>query len=165
MEAGCWLLGGEFEDSVFEERRERRPGPPASYRAKLCEPQVRGRGLFSTSRPPVLAWAPGPTASPVAPVPTGPPVISNHREGRRAQGNPRAVAMNWPQAFGGSRCDVLVSPTQLSTLRTPTGHACTDCSRASAPPQIQPPPTAQTLAWSAPRRACPRSAMSPSLPA
>ncbi|XP_008141631.2 uncharacterized protein C8orf76 homolog isoform X3 [Eptesicus fuscus] len=39
MEAGCWLLGGEFEDSVFEERRERRPGPPASYRAKLCEPQ------------------------------------------------------------------------------------------------------------------------------
>ncbi|XP_054564722.1 uncharacterized protein C8orf76 homolog isoform X2 [Eptesicus fuscus] len=77
MEAGCWLLGGEFEDSVFEERRERRPGPPASYRAKLCEPQ-------------------------------------------------------------------------LSTLRTPTGLACTDCSRASAPPQIQPPPTAQTLAWSAP---------------
>ncbi|CAK6438735.1 unnamed protein product [Pipistrellus nathusii] len=39
METGCWLLGGEFEDSVFEERRERRPGPPASYRAKLCEPR------------------------------------------------------------------------------------------------------------------------------
>ncbi|XP_021544449.1 uncharacterized protein C8orf76 homolog [Neomonachus schauinslandi] len=39
METGCWLLGGEFEDSVFEERRERRPGPPASYRAKRCEPQ------------------------------------------------------------------------------------------------------------------------------
>nr|XP_030731588.1 zinc fingers and homeoboxes protein 1-like isoform X5 [Globicephala melas] len=39
METGCWLLGGEFEDSVFEERRERRPAPLASYRAKLCEPQ------------------------------------------------------------------------------------------------------------------------------
>ncbi|KAM5211456.1 uncharacterized protein C8orf76 homolog isoform 1-T1 [Hipposideros larvatus] len=39
MEADCWLLGGEFEDSVFEERPERRPGPPASYRAKRCEPQ------------------------------------------------------------------------------------------------------------------------------
>ncbi|XP_042829086.1 uncharacterized protein C8orf76 homolog isoform X3 [Panthera tigris] len=39
METGCWLLGGEFEDSVFEERRERRPGLPASYRAKRCEPQ------------------------------------------------------------------------------------------------------------------------------
>uniref|UniRef100_A0A673UM82 ZHX1-C8orf76 readthrough n=1 Tax=Suricata suricatta TaxID=37032 RepID=A0A673UM82_SURSU len=39
METGCWWLGGEFEDSVFEERRERRPGPPASYRAKHCEPQ------------------------------------------------------------------------------------------------------------------------------
>ncbi|KAB0357777.1 hypothetical protein FD754_001933 [Muntiacus muntjak] len=39
METGCYLLGGEFEDSVFEERRERRPGPPESYRAKRCEPQ------------------------------------------------------------------------------------------------------------------------------
>ncbi|XP_054446427.1 uncharacterized protein C8orf76 homolog isoform X1 [Pteronotus mesoamericanus] len=39
METGSWLLGGEFEDSVFEERRERRSGPLASYRAKLCEPQ------------------------------------------------------------------------------------------------------------------------------
>ncbi|XP_036904373.1 uncharacterized protein C8orf76-like [Sturnira hondurensis] len=39
METGGWLLGGEFEDSVFEEGRERRSGPPASYRAKLCEPQ------------------------------------------------------------------------------------------------------------------------------
>ncbi|KAM7075434.1 uncharacterized protein C8orf76 homolog [Molossus nigricans] len=39
MESECWVLGGEFEDSVFEERPERRPGPPASYRAKLCEPQ------------------------------------------------------------------------------------------------------------------------------
>ncbi|XP_036781421.1 uncharacterized protein C8orf76 homolog [Manis pentadactyla] len=39
METGCWLLGGDFEDSVFEERRERRPGLPASYRAKRCEPQ------------------------------------------------------------------------------------------------------------------------------
>ncbi|XP_037022636.2 uncharacterized protein C8orf76 homolog [Artibeus jamaicensis] len=39
METGSWLLGGEFEDSVFEEGRERRSGPPASYRAKLCEPQ------------------------------------------------------------------------------------------------------------------------------
>ncbi|XP_045877062.1 uncharacterized protein C8orf76 homolog [Meles meles] len=39
METGCWLLGGEFEDSVFEQRPERRPGPPASYRAKRCEPQ------------------------------------------------------------------------------------------------------------------------------
>ncbi|XP_015986684.2 uncharacterized protein C8orf76 [Rousettus aegyptiacus] len=39
MEAGfCWF-GGEFEDSVFEERRERRPGPSGSYRAKRCEPQ------------------------------------------------------------------------------------------------------------------------------
>lgn len=39
METDCWLLGGEFEDSVFEERPERRPGPPVSYRAKRCEPQ------------------------------------------------------------------------------------------------------------------------------
>ncbi|XP_011359073.1 uncharacterized protein C8orf76 homolog isoform X3 [Pteropus vampyrus] len=39
METGFCLFGGEFEDSVFEERRERRPGPSASYRAKRCEPQ------------------------------------------------------------------------------------------------------------------------------
>nr|XP_031547154.1 uncharacterized protein C8orf76 homolog isoform X3 [Vicugna pacos] len=39
MESDCWLLGGEFEDSVFEERRERRPEPPVSYCAKRCEPQ------------------------------------------------------------------------------------------------------------------------------
>ncbi|XP_074172576.1 uncharacterized protein C8orf76 homolog isoform X2 [Rhinolophus sinicus] len=39
METDCWLLGGEFEDSVFEERPERRTGPPVSYRAKRCEPQ------------------------------------------------------------------------------------------------------------------------------
>uniref|UniRef100_A0A8C5P1P0 RIKEN cDNA 9130401M01 gene n=1 Tax=Jaculus jaculus TaxID=51337 RepID=A0A8C5P1P0_JACJA len=39
MEAECWVLGGEFEDSVFEERPERRPGPPAPYAAKRCEPQ------------------------------------------------------------------------------------------------------------------------------
>ncbi|XP_040835283.1 uncharacterized protein C8orf76 homolog [Ochotona curzoniae] len=39
MESGCWLFGGEFEDSVFEERPERRLGPPAPYRAKRCEPQ------------------------------------------------------------------------------------------------------------------------------
>ncbi|XP_008254098.2 uncharacterized protein C8orf76 homolog isoform X1 [Oryctolagus cuniculus] len=39
MEAGCWLFGCEFEDSVFEERPERRPGPPVSYCAKRCEPQ------------------------------------------------------------------------------------------------------------------------------
>ncbi|XP_028389874.1 uncharacterized protein C8orf76-like [Phyllostomus discolor] len=39
METGSWLLGSEFEDSVFEEGRERRAGPPAPYRAKLCEPQ------------------------------------------------------------------------------------------------------------------------------
>ncbi|XP_053415343.1 uncharacterized protein C8orf76 homolog isoform X3 [Nycticebus coucang] len=38
MESGCWF-GGEFEDSVFEERPERRSGPPASYCAKRCEPQ------------------------------------------------------------------------------------------------------------------------------
>lgn len=41
MEAGCWVLGGEFEDSVFEQSQERRHEPPAPYRAKLCEPQVR----------------------------------------------------------------------------------------------------------------------------
>lgn len=59
METGCWLLGGEFEDSVFEERRERRPGPPESYRAKRCEPQVRERGLSASPQPPglvVSAW-------------------------------------------------------------------------------------------------------------
>ncbi|XP_066228598.1 uncharacterized protein C8orf76 homolog [Saccopteryx leptura] len=39
METGCWLLGGEFEESVFEEKRERRPGPLTFYRAKQCEPQ------------------------------------------------------------------------------------------------------------------------------
>nr|XP_011716999.1 uncharacterized protein C8orf76 homolog isoform X3 [Macaca nemestrina] len=39
MDTGCWLFGGEFEDSVFEERPKRRSGPPASYCAKLCEPQ------------------------------------------------------------------------------------------------------------------------------
>lgn len=63
MEAGfCWF-GGEFEDSVFEERRERRPGPSGSYRAKRCEPQVRGRSL---SVPPGLVPA-GPGARPAAP--------------------------------------------------------------------------------------------------
>ncbi|XP_027287458.1 uncharacterized protein C8orf76 homolog [Cricetulus griseus] len=39
MEAGGWVLGGEFEDSVFEQRPERRPEPPAPHGAKLCEPQ------------------------------------------------------------------------------------------------------------------------------
>ncbi|XP_021072731.1 uncharacterized protein C8orf76 homolog [Mus pahari] len=39
METGCWVLGGEFEDSVFERRPERRPEPPSPYGAKLCEPQ------------------------------------------------------------------------------------------------------------------------------
>ncbi|XP_004607819.3 uncharacterized protein C8orf76 homolog [Sorex araneus] len=39
MEDGCFVLGGEFEDSVFEERPERPWGPPAPYRAKRCEPQ------------------------------------------------------------------------------------------------------------------------------
>ncbi|XP_049621807.1 uncharacterized protein C8orf76 homolog [Suncus etruscus] len=39
METGCYLLGREFEDSVFEERPERLRNPPASYRAKHCEPQ------------------------------------------------------------------------------------------------------------------------------
>ncbi|XP_054547968.1 uncharacterized protein C8orf76 homolog isoform X3 [Talpa occidentalis] len=39
MEAGCWLLGGDFEDSVFEGRPERPAGPPPSHRAKRCEPQ------------------------------------------------------------------------------------------------------------------------------
>ncbi|XP_042528989.1 uncharacterized protein C8orf76 homolog isoform X2 [Dipodomys spectabilis] len=39
MDAGCWVVGGEFEDSVFEERAERRRGPPAPYIAKRCEPQ------------------------------------------------------------------------------------------------------------------------------
>lgn len=39
METGCWVLGGEFEDSVFEQKPERRPEPSSSYGAKLCEPQ------------------------------------------------------------------------------------------------------------------------------
>ncbi|XP_003467437.2 uncharacterized protein C8orf76 homolog [Cavia porcellus] len=39
MEPDCWLIGGEFEDSVFEEGHERRPGPPAPCGAKHCEPQ------------------------------------------------------------------------------------------------------------------------------
>ncbi|XP_023583926.1 uncharacterized protein C8orf76 homolog [Trichechus manatus latirostris] len=39
MESGCWLVGCEFEDSVFEDGRQRRAGPPASYCAKRCEPQ------------------------------------------------------------------------------------------------------------------------------
>lgn len=39
METGCWVLGGEFEDSVFEQKPERQPEPPSSYGAKLCEPQ------------------------------------------------------------------------------------------------------------------------------
>ncbi|GAB1299379.1 Predicted gene 29394 [Apodemus speciosus] len=39
METGCWVLGGEFEDSVFEQRPERRPESPSPYGAKLCEPQ------------------------------------------------------------------------------------------------------------------------------
>lgn len=41
METECWVLGGEFEDSVFEQRPERRLEPPSPYGAKLCEPQVR----------------------------------------------------------------------------------------------------------------------------
>lgn len=51
METGCWLLGGEFEDSVFEERRERQLGPPSSYIAKRCEPQVRERRLSASPQP------------------------------------------------------------------------------------------------------------------
>ncbi|KAM6171040.1 uncharacterized protein C8orf76 homolog [Erethizon dorsatum] len=39
MESAAWLIGGEFEDSVFEAGPERRPGPPAPYGAKRCEPQ------------------------------------------------------------------------------------------------------------------------------
>ncbi|XP_012370862.2 zinc fingers and homeoboxes protein 1 [Octodon degus] len=39
MELAGWVIGGEFEDSVFEEGPERRPGPPAPYGAKRCEPQ------------------------------------------------------------------------------------------------------------------------------
>lgn len=155
MEAGCWLLGGEFEDSVFEERRERRPGPPASFRAKLCEPQVRGRGPFPPSRPPVLAWVPasaGPDtsahASPAAPAPTWPPVVSNHREdrmppeplrvarptrARRAHGDPRAVSRNPQQAFGGRRCAVLSAGPEL--CRSPRAKpALTAAGRAGSAP-------------------------------
>ncbi|XP_038600444.1 uncharacterized protein C8orf76 homolog isoform X2 [Tachyglossus aculeatus] len=34
------FMGAEFEDSLFEERRERpRPGPAPTYTAKACEPQ------------------------------------------------------------------------------------------------------------------------------
>ncbi|EPY84798.1 hypothetical protein CB1_000444031 [Camelus ferus] len=55
MESGCWLLGGEFEDSVFEERRERRLEPPVSYCAKRCEPQVRARGFSASPQPRGLA--------------------------------------------------------------------------------------------------------------
>lgn len=59
MEPDCWLIGGEFEDSVFEEGHERRPGPPAPCGAKHCEPQVRGWPCSGPSaagltRPPVL---------------------------------------------------------------------------------------------------------------
>ncbi|XP_006830749.1 PREDICTED: uncharacterized protein C8orf76 homolog [Chrysochloris asiatica] len=39
MESECWLLGGEFEDSVFVEGRERRTAAPAFYCVKRCEPQ------------------------------------------------------------------------------------------------------------------------------
>uniref|UniRef100_A0A8C2UJB2 Chromosome 8 open reading frame 76 n=1 Tax=Chinchilla lanigera TaxID=34839 RepID=A0A8C2UJB2_CHILA len=39
MEPEGWLIGCEFEDSVFEEGPERRPAPPAPYDAKRCEPQ------------------------------------------------------------------------------------------------------------------------------
>lgn len=116
METGYWLLGGEFEDSVFEERRERRPGPLASYRAKLCEPQVRKRGLSASSQPPGLALpGPGPTAlqRPKAAWPTPEPKLSRHESCVHAdslvslpllepqpagpgplcpRGNPRAVA-------------------------------------------------------------------------
>lgn len=63
----CWF-GGEFEDSVFEERRERRSGPSGAYRAKCCEPQVRERSLSvplaSSSR--VRARGPSPPGCPRA---------------------------------------------------------------------------------------------------
>ncbi|XP_058131974.1 uncharacterized protein C8orf76 homolog [Dasypus novemcinctus] len=39
METRHWVFGGEFEDSVFEERPERLSRAPASYCAKRCEPQ------------------------------------------------------------------------------------------------------------------------------
>lgn len=113
MEAGfCWF-GGEFEDSVFEERRERRPGPSGSYRAKRCEPQVRGRSL---SVPPGLVLA-GPGARPAAPRcpqcspwlprdPLSPRGTGVSRPSRppRARGHPALRATNasgpwrvWPQ--------------------------------------------------------------------
>lgn len=64
MDTGCWLFGGEFEDSVFEERPKRRSGPPAFYCAKLCEPQVRSWGLFDSSGTPGLALRESPARPP-----------------------------------------------------------------------------------------------------
>lgn len=55
METGCWVLGGEFEDSVFEQKPERQPEPPSSYGAKLCEPQVRRLSSCHSSPEPAAA--------------------------------------------------------------------------------------------------------------
>ncbi|KAK2095341.1 hypothetical protein P7K49_026757 [Saguinus oedipus] len=69
MDPDCWLFGGEFEDSVFEERPERQSGPPAFYCAKRCEPQAslsagpRPRPLRPRERKP--RRVPTPAASPV----------------------------------------------------------------------------------------------------
>lgn len=63
METGCWVLGGEFEDSVFEQRPERRPEPPSPYRAKLCEPQVRRLPLLPLRSGAGLRRGPPPSLS------------------------------------------------------------------------------------------------------
>lgn len=137
METGCWLLGGEFEDSVFEERPERRPGPPASYRAKTCEPQVRGRANSPCPEPPGPGFrgsrrqCPPPPRLPCA---HPPPVICNQREARRAQGTPalsrRTGTGVWRASLGRPR---LPSPAPTSAV-----PRCLQCLRPpSAPPKCR----------------------------
>lgn len=92
MDTGCWLLGGEFEDSVFEERPERRPGPPASYRAKRCEPQVRGRGFWPLFRRPALASAGPGQGAPQTP------------HSRAAAHGTQVVVLRMPAALPGQHC-------------------------------------------------------------
>lgn len=134
METGCWLLGGEFEDAVFEERRERRPGPAAPYCAKRCEPQVRGRGL-----PACL-----PTPAGLGPrVPGGPPPPQASAP-REARPFPNLSRWAWPAAprcrrRGSPRRPVLQPRVTTCALAEPAARRAAPTSRSSPAPQTATP--------------------------
>ena len=158
MEMGCWLLGGEFEDSVFEERRERRPGPPELYRAKRCEPQVREPVCLTAATGP---GGPGPTAlqTPYARVacPLNPdPLAALRSPGPACRPSPtshtgRARHPLPPRESPRSRLSRWLSAglTAPRWLDSPALTSAASAAVQSGPPEIQPPPTFQISVLSA----------------